>query len=36
MERIDLLNTVKGSRFEGFFPPAWDLARMQGLVDNDE
>src|SRR5512146_753145 len=28
MERIDLLNTVKGSRFEGFFPPAWDLGRI--------
>ncbi len=28
MERIDLLNTVRGSDFEGFFPKEWDLARI--------
>jgi glucosamine-6-phosphate deaminase len=28
MERIDLLNTFKGSNFEGFFPAAWDLKRI--------
>ena len=25
MERIDLLNTIKGSMFESFSPPAWGL-----------
>ncbi|HUX20120.1 MAG TPA: glucosamine-6-phosphate isomerase [Spirochaetia bacterium] len=29
MERIDLLNTIEGSNFEGFFPKAWDLARIE-------
>lgn len=28
MERIDLLNTFKGSNFEGFFPSAWDLKKI--------
>ena len=28
MERIDLLNTFQGSNFEGFFPAAWDLKRI--------
>ncbi len=28
MERIDLLSTIKGSRFEGFFPREWDLSRI--------
>lgn len=28
MEHIDLLNTVQGSEFEGFFPAAWDLAKI--------
>ena len=28
MERIDLLNTFRGSNFEGFFPSAWDLKKI--------
>lgn len=28
MERIDLLNAFCGSNFEGFFPEAWDLKRI--------
>jgi glucosamine-6-phosphate deaminase len=28
MRQISLLNTIAGSRFEGFFPPAWDLQRI--------
>jgi len=28
MEQIHLLNTIRDSRFEGFFPDAWDLARI--------
>ena len=28
MKQISLLNTVAGSRFEGFFPKAWDLGRI--------
>ena len=28
MERIDLLNTYQGSLFEGFFPAAWDLKKI--------
>jgi glucosamine-6-phosphate deaminase len=28
LDRIDLLKTVKGSRFDGFFPDAWDLDRI--------
>ncbi|MEE9305956.1 MAG: glucosamine-6-phosphate isomerase [Spirochaetia bacterium] len=28
MEQINLLNTVRGSRFENFFPEAWDLKRI--------
>ena len=28
LERIDLLNTIDGSLFQGFFPKAWDLGRI--------
>jgi glucosamine-6-phosphate deaminase len=28
MERIDLLNTIDGSLFEGFYPRAWDLKKI--------
>jgi glucosamine-6-phosphate deaminase len=28
LERIDLLNTIKGSMFESFYPAAWDLKRI--------
>lgn len=28
VERIDLLNTIEGSLFEGFFPSAWDLNKI--------
>ncbi|MEN3185692.1 MAG: glucosamine-6-phosphate isomerase [Atribacterota bacterium] len=28
MGKINLLNTIRGSLFEGFFPEAWDLERM--------
>jgi glucosamine-6-phosphate deaminase len=28
MERIDLLNTIDGSLFEGFYPSAWDLKKI--------
>jgi len=28
MERINLLSTIKGSLFEGFFPKGWDLKRI--------
>ena len=28
MERIDLLNTIDGSFFEGFYPKAWDLKKI--------
>jgi glucosamine-6-phosphate deaminase len=28
MQQITLLNTIAGSRFEGFFPQAWDLKRI--------
>jgi glucosamine-6-phosphate deaminase len=28
MERIDLLNTIGGSLFDGFFPAAWDLKKI--------
>ena len=27
-KKIDLLSTFKGSRFEGFFPEAWDLKKI--------
>ena len=27
MKSISLLNTIKHSRFEGFFPKAWDLEK---------
>lgn len=28
MEKITLLNTISGSNFEGFYPAAWDLAKI--------
>jgi glucosamine-6-phosphate deaminase len=28
MEKIDLLSTIRGSLFEGFYPPAWDLRKI--------
>jgi glucosamine-6-phosphate deaminase len=28
MEKIDLLSTMKGSHFEGFYPEAWDLEKI--------
>ena len=28
LDQISLLNTIEGSRFEGFFPTAWDLDRI--------
>ena len=34
MERIDLLNTIKGSLFENFYPPAWDLAKIDRCCAN--
>jgi len=27
---MDLLNTLKGSLLEGFFPAGWDLAKIDG------
>ena len=30
--RIDLLNTLKGSLLDGFYPKGWDLARLDALA----
>lgn len=32
---MDLLSTLKGSSMEGFLPTGWDLARIDGCVEND-
>ena len=32
---MDLLSTLKGSLLEGFFPAGWDLAKIDGCVDED-
>ncbi|TWT56827.1 glucosamine-6-phosphate deaminase [Thalassoglobus neptunius] len=32
---MDLLTTLDGSMMQGFFPAGWDLARIDGCVDDD-
>jgi len=31
---MDLINTIKGSLLEGFFPKGWDLAKLDKCCDN--
>jgi len=28
MKKIDLVSTIEGSLFEGFYPESWDLQRI--------
>lgn len=35
MGRINLINTLKGSLLESFFPEAWDLAQWDACVSDD-
>ncbi|HSV30630.1 MAG TPA: hypothetical protein VLH40_01225 [Atribacteraceae bacterium] len=35
MEKRTLLNTIKGSKFEGFFPEQWDLERIDWCCSRD-
>lgn len=32
---MDLLSTIRGSLMEGYYPAGWDLAKIDGCVDDD-